>query len=89
MTKPTQGISIIISAFNHEGELNNLLKQILSMNTSYKGNYEIIVIADGDDAKIDPSNKPENVHYYKREKNFGSGLSRHFGVLKSKFDIVV
>ena len=61
MTKPTQGISIIISAFNHEGELNNLLKQILSMNTSYKGNYEIIVIADGDDAKIDPSNKPENV----------------------------
>ena len=89
MTKFTQGISIIISVFSHEKELNNLLKQILSMNTSYKGNYEIIVIADGDDVKIDPSNKSENVHYYKREKNFGSGLSRHFGVLKSKFDIVV
>ena len=89
MTTINKGISIIISVFKQEKELNNLLKQILSNETNYKGNYEVIIVADGEQVKINSSINLENVHYFKREKNFGSGLSRHFGVLKSKFDIIV
>ena len=88
MTKINKGISIVISVFKQEKELNNLLQQILFNKTNYNGNYEIIIVADGEQVKINSPLNLENVHYFKREKNFGSVLSRHFGVLKSKFDII-
>ena len=88
MTTSNQGISIIISVFGQNSEVNLLLKQLINSNTKYKGDYEIIVIGDGYEVKLDDDLKSEKIKYFYREKNFGSGLSRHFGVLKSKFNII-
>ncbi len=88
MTIADQGISIIISVFGQNSEVNLLLKQLLHSNTKYNGEYEIIVIGDGYKVKINEDLKSDKIKYFYREKNFGSGLSRHFGVLKSKFNII-
>ena len=52
MTIADQGISIIISVFGQNSEVNLLLKQLLHSNTKYNGEYEIIVIGDGYKVKI-------------------------------------
>ena len=88
MMTANKGISIIISVFEQNSEVNLLLNQIVNSNTSYTGDYEIIVIGDGYKVKLNEDLKSNKIKYFYREKNFGSGLSRHFGVLKSKFNII-
>ena len=88
MMTVNKGISIIISVFKQNSEVNLLLNQIVNSNTSYTGDYEIIVIGDGYKVKLNEDSKSNKIKYFYREKNFGSGLSRHFGVLKSKFNII-
>ena len=84
-----KGISIIIANYNQAKELNNLLMSISAVTNNFKGSYEIIIVADGKPIIVD--NKflnRENVKYFQNNKNLGSGLSRHFGVLQSKYDII-
>ena len=60
MATSNQGISIIISVFGQNSEVNLLLKQLINSNTKYKGDYEIIVIGDGYEVKLDDDLKSEN-----------------------------
>jgi hypothetical protein len=52
MMTVNKGISIIISVFKQNSEVNLLLNQIVNSNTSYTGDYEIIVIGDGYKVKL-------------------------------------
>jgi radical SAM protein with 4Fe4S-binding SPASM domain len=84
----TKGISIVISVYRQEKELNLLLEQIILNSSNYDGNYEIIIVADGNHFNLSTTINSDKIKYFYREKNLGSGLSRHFGVLKSRYDII-
>lgn len=83
------GISIIIANYNQPKELNNLLSSISTATKNYKGSYEIIIVADGKSVEIDKKFlEQKNIKYFQNTKNLGSGLTRHFGVTKSEYDII-
>ena len=85
----SKGISIVIANYNQTKELNKLLLSISAVTKNFKGSFEIIIVADGKLIEVD--NKflnQDNVKYFQNNKNLGSGLTRHFGVLKSKYDII-
>ena len=71
MMTANKGISIIISVFEQNSEVNLLLNQIVNSNTSYTGDYEIIVIGDGYKVKLNEDLKSNKIKYFYREKNFG------------------
>ena len=71
MMTANKGISIIISVFKQNSEVNLLLNQIVNSNTSYTGDYEIIVIGDGYKVKLNEDLKSNKIKYFYREKNFG------------------
>ena len=83
-----EGISIIIPVFNQAKEIENNLNNIFSNIGNYKGNFEVIVISDGDKPLSDSLIKKYPIKYFKNKINKGSGQTRHFGVLQSKYDII-
>ena len=84
-----KGISIIIANYNQSKELNRLLASIFEKTKSYNGKFEVLIIADGEKVEVEKEfiNK-ENVKYFQNKKNIGSGLTRHFGVSKSSYDLL-
>ena len=75
--------------YNQTKELNRLLVSIFEQTKSYNGKFEVIIIADGEQIEVKEEfiNK-ENVKYFQNKKNIGSGLTRHFGVSKSSYDLL-
>jgi radical SAM protein with 4Fe4S-binding SPASM domain len=85
----SKGISIIIANYNQTEELNNLLLSISTATKNFIGSYEIIIVADGKSVELDKKFLEEkNIKYFQNTKNLGSGLTRHFGVINSKYDII-
>ncbi len=85
----SEGISIVIANNNQAEELKRLLLSISIASKKFSGSYEIIIVADGKPLEIDKEFiERENVKYYQNTKNLGPGLTRHFGVTKSQFDII-
>ena len=51
--------------------------------------YEIIIVADGKPVELNKKFLDDkNIKYFQNTKNLGSGLTRHFGVINSKYDII-
>ena len=85
----TKGISIIIANYNQTKELNNLLLSISTASKNFIGSYEIIIVADGKPVELNKKFLDDkNIKYFQNTKNLGSGLTRHFGVINSKYDII-
>lgn len=72
-------VSIVIPYYYSSKTISATLKSLKKQ--SYK-NIEIVIVNDGSDSYNPPQDK--NIHYFVLEKNVGPGLTRDFGISKSR-----
>ncbi|WP_418264891.1 glycosyltransferase [Flavobacterium faecale] len=82
--------SLIIPVYNRPDEVEELLESLA--HTTYKGNFEIILVEDGSTLRCEEvvkmySHKLTISYYYK--ENSGPGDSRNFGMRKAKGDYFI
>lgn len=86
----TIGISIIIPCFNEEKYIENKINEILALKLNY---FELIIISDGStdstNILLDQYLSNSNIKIFKFIERGGKPSALNFGVLRSKYDILV
>lgn len=84
--------SIIIPIYNNTESFSCVMESIKYLNYD-KGNFEVIVVDDGSDEKLEKIIKPYsdfyNVIYIRNERNSGRSYSRNFGAEQAKGEILL
>ena len=86
--------SIVIPAFNEEGNIQQLYQRILETMRSMKSTFEIIFVDDGSSdqtaARVESVRKKDKrVHLIQFSRNFGKASALSAGMREAKGDIVV
>ena len=80
--------SIIIPTYNRSEHLSKVMRQLLS---TQKGDYEIIIVDDGQDntREMLESIGDDRIVYFHRDRKLGVSSARNFGVIKAKGEYII
>lgn len=83
-------ISLIIPFYNEEKNIPILLQEIETEMTKDKLEYEVILVDDGSELKVESQKlKGDNIHLYTHKKRMGKGEALRTGVAQAKGEILV
>jgi dolichol-phosphate mannosyltransferase len=85
-------ISIIIPAYNEEGNIPRIKTELLPILNSIKKPYEVLIINDGSKDKTHEESlelKNKNIRLIDHEKNMGLGAAVRTGIENAKGEIII
>lgn len=92
MSKPKQGVSVVLPAYNESASISESLTRIDSVLEKTGREYEIIVVSDGSTDKTSEivlNCKISKVRLLENGRNRGKGYTLRHGFAEAKFPLVV